>query len=431
MSSSRSRHACARRAALAAVATTSLVACGEAPGSELELTRTAKQPIMNGTNLSVESVKEYGLVAVYHRYYPSSGPSFWWPRPCSGKILRSSSAGSTVLTARHCVTRDGNANGVLLEKEDIWLKAGRMPGLATNEPPSGATQASTVQAMAVLTSQETGYQYDVLRTLYDAALITVPANWSTRVEYKQGYYLGDPQELEGLSAYSYGYGITDEGDCDEDDPPVTTGAGRARRAEFEVIDAWQDGNLRFGRIGSNENSGPRIMCGDSGGPLIRVNGSGDFAWGVQFGINSQGTVNTTMAMPGNWLAYNVLFHVSPYTTAPPNTSIKSLANVNGVLRLVSGAGSQLYYDLQGRKIIVGAGGPSQKCLEDDYQGPYPFWTTCAGTSWQRWRLTPGGKIMADDKCLTDIGTDRPRLETCVSGNAEARAPQRWAWHAQP
>src|SRR3954453_23157634 len=89
----------------------SLVWAGcEAPPSDSPDLETSSQNIVNGTALSELGVRNSAMVAVYHRDLSVPGNG-WWPRPCSGTVVYSLNGVSQVLTARHCVTTNGEKDG--------------------------------------------------------------------------------------------------------------------------------------------------------------------------------------------------------------------------------------------------------------------------------------------------------------------------------
>src|SRR5688572_2421039 len=73
--------------------------------------------ILNGT--SVSTAQNPKVVALYHQalcepgndFCPVQGQFYWFPRPCSASILRSTATGTWILTARHCVTTNGSTAG--------------------------------------------------------------------------------------------------------------------------------------------------------------------------------------------------------------------------------------------------------------------------------------------------------------------------------
>src|SRR5687767_12466994 len=63
-----------------------LVGCGAPADGTEEPFATEQQAIANGTVLTAADVQNAGLVAIYHPKLPSFT---WFPRPCSGVIIRS------------------------------------------------------------------------------------------------------------------------------------------------------------------------------------------------------------------------------------------------------------------------------------------------------------------------------------------------------
>src|SRR6188472_2395775 len=116
------------------------VGCGEASESGPEESLgTTHEDLARGTVMSATDVQNAGLVAIYHPHLPQFT---FFPRPCSGVIIRSfapplTSVGviSLVLTARHCVTVGGGIQGTLAAGNQLRLIPSTNPGPALPNPP--------------------------------------------------------------------------------------------------------------------------------------------------------------------------------------------------------------------------------------------------------------------------------------------------------
>lgn len=424
-----------RHHALAALAVSGLGACVDADaGPEVTLTDSE---ITNGTAQTQALYLTYGLVAIYHRDFASLGGA-WWPRPCSGKIMVSLGGQSTVLTARHCVTSNGEVDGPVLATSDMRLLATRQPGLAGASPPAGAVQPTSITALPIVEGERLSTQ--------DLALIQVPADWSANVASRQGMFLGDPFVLETASVqtFAYGYGLNidwpppDGTDLCETVPVLTTGAGTARRGgPFTVSSSFTSVGRSYSY--ANNAGGQKIICGDSGGPDVTTFGAGSFHWGVLLGVHSEAgrfTATSTAMIDALYDAWGGVF-LSPYSS--PNTSLlaKTTPLFENTIPVASSLSASLFwYRPTTQQILVGNG---SRCLAwakrlDGFFAVMP--SVCNLTALnQSWLVNADQQIVhvQTNKCLTfNASANTVGLGTCLVNDATAAgAAQRWAWHPQP
>lgn len=291
--------------------------------------------IYDGVNLSASELNASGLVAVYHPKLPDF-PNFF-PRPCSGVIVRSEGGLSTVLTARHCVTTNGAWNGTLVDPSALRLSPTLSPGPALPNPPPDAVTAF--------------YVTDKQGNLEDVAVVFVPADWSSIANNRIGLYVGDPHNLVSQQFTGYGYGINvADGSCNTDNS--TAGAGVARSgAFFTVTNGYLEGDGQPSEYAHTAVStgGQAIYCGDSGGPDEMVGGQGRVLLGVHstgattldpvystaFDLGLQNTLGLLLrpasAAPDAWLAEDpatgnvqIVGAGGPYTTVSYDVSSKLL-----------------------------------------------------------------------------------------------------------
>ena len=148
-----------------AIALGAAAACGEYEAASDTDTDTATEvsAIYNGVPLGSSELAASGLVAIYHPKDPSF-PNFY-PRPCSGVIVRAGGGQSTVLTARHCVTTDNTIYGPLVDPSRLRLTPTLSPGPALPDPPANAVPGWVV--------------IDKLGPVTDIAVVSVLTDWSS------------------------------------------------------------------------------------------------------------------------------------------------------------------------------------------------------------------------------------------------------------
>src|SRR5688572_18336746 len=127
---------------------------------------TQEEEIIGGYNSTVNT----NFVALYHRAEGvceidagdradgftlnySLPPGTWWPRPCGGTIIRKDGNANYILTARHCLTKDGKPDGAMLPSGSLRVIGTLNPGviatdesdgemLVTGSPPAGSVAAA-------------------------------------------------------------------------------------------------------------------------------------------------------------------------------------------------------------------------------------------------------------------------------------------------
>lgn len=103
---------------------------------------SSESAVVNGTVASSNGLHNGAL---YHQVYNLTGlPAgwVWFPRPCTADRI---SLDGWYLTARHCVTSNGESWGTLVSASQLRITEALAPGLATyGSPPSGVTTVQSV-----------------------------------------------------------------------------------------------------------------------------------------------------------------------------------------------------------------------------------------------------------------------------------------------
>ncbi|HEX6272829.1 MAG TPA: discoidin domain-containing protein [Polyangiaceae bacterium] len=370
---------------------------------------------MNGTVLSEPLAQFFDLVAVYH---PGLDGAPWFPRPCSGVLVRSSAGFSYVMTARHCVTTDLTIGGTIVAPSRIRVQFGARPGLASPNPPATAVVADDVQGMPV--SSAGGEARDI-------AMIRVRANWGPFVR-KHGLAVSAPNTFNNLPVYAFGYGIStfDTGCFEHTQNTVTTGAGIARMgAPFTAGSGSTPfpGGLQGGfysYVNSNGGNPPQsIICGDSGGPDFTPLAG---AWHI-LGVHSTGTGSTSeravSTAAGTWVQDTLGgLYLSP--DSMPNYNFAVTSSWVPFLAPNTGSAQTLRYDPATQRI--NAAGLS-RCLVP--AGGEPM-APCQDIALQRWAVGADRRIVhvQSGLCLTAANI-QVSAQPCNGSSA-----QRWQFHAQ-
>ena len=101
-------------------------AAGCAASSESEEVANQSDEVVNGSTVTTSTNPK--TVALYHQAIcepglccPTQGQMYWFPRPCSAMVLRSLPGETWILTAHHCVKRNGEIDGPILQPSQIRI----------------------------------------------------------------------------------------------------------------------------------------------------------------------------------------------------------------------------------------------------------------------------------------------------------------------
>jgi hypothetical protein len=433
-----------------ALAVLLLGACGFDP--DQEATGVTADAIIRGTPVTAAS-QNPRVAALYHRHLCESGNAgcsqvgqwYWFPRPCSATILRASNAETWVLTARHCVTGDGEVPGTVVSAANLRLNTGLTPGIVAPgaSPPSGSVVASNVVTLPVQAGLSNTAGFDLALVRFGVVVQISTRRTSLRMV---------PPALAGntVTLLHYGYGRFTNTDLDTEIEDGTTGAGTLRYGKgFRMTDLCVAGG-GCGKAGYYEYLNDNVLdqaCanGDSGGPgFLEASTSTPFL--EQVGVHSKGgSSGIDVMVPGAiaWIEENLgRLYVSPHSSPDYNLAVAGSVTMGAavnVKNLRDAAETRWIWDPVRRTIYVkdSAGTRFYLTAESDsggktYRQAYITKYSVTG-GYQSWSLGADGTIRNDaliqtgSSCLRDSATHNAEVSACSSPVTNVT----WAWHAQP
>lgn len=403
-------------------------ACGDAESLEAaETPDTSAEAIVNGSAVSAAVAQARGLVAVYHMDKTVT-PNVWFPRVCSGKIIRSVNGQSKVITARHCVTTNGSISGPLMPVSDFRLLPGTSAPLPNPNPPVNAVTPVGLTAAPVSAAVD--------ERARDLAVFTVNADWSAQVATKDPLYLGDPALLINANVQAFGYGINVANWACQGNGSITTGAGVARTANpFKVTSSTLFGDAGYYAHNNQNSSGQAVICGDSGGPdfttVFGFTGMAHFT-----GVHSTGGTNfAEQSTPSVWLQGALGGSYMSSFGNNLNAGNPIGANYLQMLPASDRTTTPLVYNLKTKHLKHAN---QSKCVafgvrNDPLQTIGAILVSCGTTgSNEIWTITKDLRLKnagADGLCLTANTNNLLDLRPCVEdGNSWL---QRFHFHPQP
>ena len=402
-------------------------ACGGADprqGSGEDVAQT-QGAIVNGVTVTQGQLDYYGIVALYHPDY--QGVQQFWPRPCTSKILYARPTAAAVLTARHCVTTNGQPDGTVAAPSQLALIHSINPGPANPNLPSGTIPATAITAFPIGLTTVTSAQ--------DMAIVYVGANnWPSMATGRVGLWVGGPVLAYPGIDLAFGYGIdVADWSCDTDRSIV--GAGTARWTEgftrlSYFIDTAQDDNAFlpwYGHYAQPDSVNGTLICGDSGGPDFVTSEFDDNASIDQLvGVHSEATSTTLdSAGPDLWLQTTLggtmlgLMGTASSLSRPLNKHTISL-QASTLTRWIYNTNTAQIYD------------PSQEDINQDWcldlSGSTVVANLCDPTrTSQRWYPDPMTRVRSENsttgKCLT-----APTSGSTISVATCADLPTRQGWY---
>jgi hypothetical protein len=366
-----------------------------------------RDPIINGTAVSSNEFN----AAIYHYNAPAtctdpvthvknSWPNGWWPRPCSGTVIRKANNHTYVLTARHCVTVDGELNTAVQAYDKIRVTTAISPGIVQQNgvPPTSAKAVDNILA------EPGGHgAYD---SAYDGAILSVPGDLPLSpatnrflVTFATTAELTKARAWISLAIYGYGRNVA--GDCDWEFPPGggTSGAGTLRYSSG--FDSYNFYDAAFTRSHWNiYDSGTQAEWhGDSGGPTFYSNQYWP-NWKFLVGVHSVSDgVSTDTDYGSARLAQFIqqslgnLF-LLPYANAyaPTTTTLVGVPSTLAGSKLSvaytgDSAKTRVFWDAAAKHILFGGAPGTGKCVEDAGLGAPVVLHTCKSTNKaQQWTI---------------------------------------------
>lgn len=384
-----------------------------------------REPVVKGTSLSASEVQSVGLAAIFHFDPPTNT---WFPRPCSGKIIRSVSGVSKVITARHCVTTTGAIGGTILSASQLRVSPTASPGIANPNPPASAITASAVVGAPVDTT--------IPEEQRDQAIITVDADWSAQAASKDALWVADPSLLVGLNVTGYGYGIN-VADWNCGTNLSTVGAGVARQGSpFKVVSGTRTKTYGKYAITNSNASGQALICGDSGGPDLATLFGTSPPVRHYTGTHSTGTsAQASSPVPSFWLQQQLGGgYMSAYLSSL-NVGLEGLKTLKALPASdLTNRGFAYHADLKQLRRVVSSSVCVAFGVRDD--GSIGAITESCGTggSNENWEITQDQRLIsigADRQCLTLASNNRLDLKPCLDARDGNVWNQRWRFHPQP
>jgi hypothetical protein len=246
---------------------------GEAPAPDVE---ARQQALTNATPLSSNPI----FTAIYHFqrsgtctppitdvfHSPLTTPpsGFFWPRPCSGRVIRRNGNEFFILTARHCVTQNSSIMGPLALNGDLKVTTATTPGVIPTFEMDGFIMPMTAPPASidatVFAAGANNGQIAEDRAIIKASGLNITSG-------RTAIYAGTPGELLGITLLSEGYGRSVEGHCYGHNG---SGAGVLRQGYGFRVD--QSVASQFVHtFDSIFTAGQHQLGGDSGSPLHYMN----------------------------------------------------------------------------------------------------------------------------------------------------------------
>jgi hypothetical protein len=402
------------------ISTMALAACGDVPAGDIDKKSSS---IVNGIDVSPQDASYWGMVAIYHRLANASGSAGpWFGRPCSGMIFAHQGNESIIITARHCVTVDGEVDGVLAPTGWISVASGNAPGRPNPNPPSAAKHPIFIDGMPIT-------QADTLDR--DAAILYVYAPTWAGMANRKAVLMVPP--AAGLPFTAYGYGLNDRDNACYNNTNYNLSSGVLRRGEFVSKGGISDGQGGFFTF-DYTSSGPSIICGDSGGPDLG-NVWFNMNWTAFYGLHDGDSTEvriTTSAVPGPWMSQEIGgLYLSPLSSTGQNLNRRA----DNVMYLDSTAvGTPLIYDADAQTITQQTASGFD-CLDwDDSIGAFVLTGCNESRPFQRWEVTTTGYIRnpTSGQCIRHMADGSVRTSLCPAASASQAERSRftWAWHAQ-
>lgn len=200
----------------------------------------SQEAILGGVEVTTNS---YGIVALYHmKKENADAPLKWWGRPCSARVLNPHSDRLAILTARHCITQDGNirSGAPLNTPAQLRVTSAVKPG------PSKPDYAFQPEEVVDSPDADLAIIWATGNLKLPSTVAHVGLNVTPTADYVNF----------GISQYGYGWGR-------EDDDSST---GILRMGYFYEVTGASSRNYDYSNHPTQAGGG--VTHGDSGGPSL-------------------------------------------------------------------------------------------------------------------------------------------------------------------
>jgi hypothetical protein len=388
-----------------------------------------------------------GVVAIYHVMF-GNNQYFWLGRPCSGIYVGERGGKHWVLTARHCVTFDGEPLGPLVPDYLLRVTAKTDTGPTTWEAIRAATEPEAVFGDApIITGTDARGDIAMLR------LPAAPADLATDLS-RFGFYFGwNTSDFvttwDYIHAFGYGQYVKN----------ANSTSGILRDAwSFPLVDVDRDnplvsvGDDQYRFLNNGGGTHAKIMHGDSGGPSFIYYQVNMTLHNVLTGVHAYNqdtryeedyySHDTIIGYYGDWIQYKLGgVYLSSMSRHQPSHDVAPIWNTErgtfGLQGLPGGEHTdyrRFYYDRWNRRIKWAhpmSYYPMGFCLHvDQYTTREPvLMRPCDGSLNQKWYVSEDLQVhlYANPAACMRMATNG-KLHTLSCTGSETR---RWLFHPMP
>lgn len=409
------------------------LACSLAPfgcavdSSADENVATDQQGIVDGLE---EQANTFGTAALYHmKQKDPDQPAAWWGRPCSARVLNPTEAKKAVLTARHCITLNGEPTGpVLNTPSQLRITTALRPG------PTRPSYAVKPFAVHDHPDADLERQRDIA-VVWVEGDIQLPSTTAL-----VGMNVVKTEELtDGVPLIQLGYGWGTLND--------NSSTGVLRSAYFFEISSVGP-NATYSYLNVGNQSGGSINHGDSGGPAIFTNATGPSFNSMSVAHTQTGVHARLETHDGVWWGYDAsvadnwdkflmpeLGAIYIRSLFAPNRRINVSTTLDSPAKTepntTSSGHSMLTYSVKTGQIGIRnnperTSGNSGRCLA--IMNGQIVVRNCSAQSNQDFRMTTDSQLknLASGKCVQENSSHRLVLASCTTD-----ADRRWIVDPDP
>lgn len=401
---------------LALCGATSLACDSDFPADQPGEVSAYRREIIDGFSVSENAFN----AAIYHFKTSSStcgGFTGWQTRPCSGTVLKRTATETFVLTARHCVTKDGNPFGPLVDPGTASL---RVSGeIAPGPVPRGSQPPASAIPGEVFAAD----------TTKDLAIVRTPGTLYMSRPGPYAIYRGSASALNGAALTVWGYGRFIKGDeCDGD---VNSGAGTLRTGRGFSISNVQPDKYTFIPA---PTSTQEIWHGDSGGGSFLFSSQFGYSWltGVHSGAGGtdRSAVDYGSGALAGWIEQKLgnlyLRNLGSFFSTDSLVGVTNVSVEAPLFETLSGdsPGARIAYDANSQQMKIGG-----LCLRDNGTNVPPRLATCSTSTLQKWAFDDNSQIrnVGSGRCLRANGSE---VWSTGCGTSASTLTQ-WVWMSEP